>query len=73
MVMSSEASPSYILDSDEEIVRLRGQHDGLIDAIGSLVVPPIDWTLPELRVLDSGTADGMWGACFILLVDLGTA
>lgn len=56
--MESEKSAPYILDSDDEILRLREQHDVLIDAIGSLVVPPVDWTSPNLKILDSGTADG---------------
>lgn len=56
--MTSEKPSSYLLDSDDEMTRLRGQQDVLLDGIGSVVVPPIVWSKPDLRVLDSGTADG---------------
>ena len=43
-----------------EAVRLRAQHDLCKAAHGGLVQCLIDLTLPNLRILDSGTADGYW-------------
>ena len=43
-----------------EAVRLRAQHDLCKAAHGGLVQCPIDLSRPNLRILDSGTADGYW-------------
>lgn len=47
----------YFLESEEEINRLANQHNIIKDEMGSLVLAPIDLSMP-LRILDSGTADG---------------
>ena len=47
-----------------EARRLRAQHDLCTAAVGGLILAPVDLTRPNLRVLDSGTADGYF------LVDL---
>jgi hypothetical protein len=41
-----------------EMSRLHGQHDALKSAMGALVYAPINLSLPNLRILDCGTADG---------------
>ena len=47
--------------------RLRAQHDLVKNALGGLILCPLDLTKPNLRILDSGTADGTW------LVDASTS
>lgn len=42
-----------------EITRLRNQHDWLKGSIGKLVLAPVDFSKPNLRILDSATADGI--------------
>jgi hypothetical protein len=49
----------YVLDNDEEASRLAKQHDVIKDAMGGLILAPIDLSRSGLRILDSGTADGM--------------
>ena len=41
-----------------EIARLRLQHEWLKSEIGQLVLAPLDHTVPNMKILDSGTADG---------------
>ncbi|KAI9877144.1 MAG: hypothetical protein M1830_004694 [Pleopsidium flavum] len=53
---------------DGEYDRLRTQHDMIKVAMGGkLVLAPIDFARPDLRILDSATADGYW------LVDLASS
>ncbi|KAI9767077.1 MAG: hypothetical protein M1839_004634 [Geoglossum umbratile] len=47
-----------------EVARLRSQHEWLKSGIGQLVLAPLEKTAQNMRILDSGTADGYW------LVDL---
>ena len=42
-----------------EVARLAAQHEVFLDFMGTLVVAPVDLEKPKLRILDSGTADGM--------------
>ncbi|KAF2789633.1 hypothetical protein K505DRAFT_91362 [Melanomma pulvis-pyrius CBS 109.77] len=51
----------YIMEANEgELQRLANQHQVLKSAMGTLTVAPIDFSRPNLRILDSGTADGLW-------------
>ncbi|RYP49412.1 hypothetical protein DL768_004885 [Monosporascus sp. mg162] len=51
---------AYPLENSEESSRLRNQHDVIKDAMGGLVLAPINLSASPLRILDSGTADGTW-------------
>ncbi|KAI0165388.1 hypothetical protein GGR52DRAFT_575479 [Hypoxylon sp. FL1284] len=51
---------SYPLDNEAEISRLQNQHDVIKDAMGALVLAPVDLSKSPLKILDSGTADGTW-------------
>ncbi|KAI0206558.1 hypothetical protein F4808DRAFT_455314 [Astrocystis sublimbata] len=52
---------SYPLENSNEATRLQNQHEVTKDAMGGrLVRAPIDLETPQLRILDSGTADGTW-------------
>ena len=42
-----------------ELERLKYQHKVLTDHFGTLVLAPVDLSKPGLRILDSGTADGV--------------
>ncbi|KAI1421989.1 hypothetical protein F5Y12DRAFT_661069 [Xylaria sp. FL1777] len=51
----------YPLENEEEVGRLRNQHDVIKDAMdGLLILAPVDLSTSPLRILDSGTADGTW-------------
>lgn len=50
----------YILASDEEIARLSNQHEVIKDAMGGLLLIPINLSVQSIRILDSATADGMF-------------
>lgn len=52
------------LRTTSEARRLRAQHELCTAAVGGLILTPIDFARPDLRILDSGTADGYF------LVDL---
>jgi hypothetical protein len=54
-----EQKVGYPLENEEEISRLSNQHDVLKGEMGQLVLAPIDLSSP-LRILDSGTADGLF-------------
>jgi hypothetical protein len=41
-----------------EVERLSYQHEVIKSFMGSLVLAPVDLTIPGLRILDSATADG---------------
>ncbi|EON65501.1 hypothetical protein W97_04739 [Coniosporium apollinis CBS 100218] len=53
-------NPHYILDSQEEVKRLSKMHEILKDAMGGLLLVPVELSAAPLRVLDSATADGTW-------------
>jgi hypothetical protein len=42
-----------------ELQRLANQHETYKSAMGTLTVAPVDFSGPALRILDSGTADGL--------------
>lgn len=48
----------YILESDDEMGRLSNQHGVIKDAMGGLLLMPVDFSKGPLRILDSATADG---------------
>ena len=58
-VVGEQKEEKYILDSPEEVNRLAEQHDVIKDAMGGLIAVPLDFSKPGLRILDSGTADGI--------------
>ncbi|KAF2686128.1 hypothetical protein K458DRAFT_387139 [Lentithecium fluviatile CBS 122367] len=51
---------TYILESEEEIIRLSNQHDLIKDEAEGLVLAPINLAAKPLRILNSATADGTW-------------
>ncbi|KAI1653950.1 S-adenosyl-L-methionine-dependent methyltransferase [Daldinia decipiens] len=54
------AQEQYVLEGNEgELQRLADQHDVLKASMGTLVLAPVDFS-NHLRILDSGTADGLW-------------
>lgn len=56
---SSAGEEEYIMASDpEEVTRLTDQHKLIKDHMGALVLAPLDLSQPNLRILDSATADG---------------
>ena len=54
----SEEEPKYFLDSDQELKRLASNHAVVKDAMGRLILAPVDFSAGRLEVLDSCTADG---------------
>jgi gliotoxin biosynthesis N-methyltransferase len=51
----------YLLEANTtEVERLTYQHEVVKDYMGSLVLAPLDLSQPNLHVLDSATADGLW-------------
>ncbi|MCJ1380210.1 hypothetical protein MMC17_003313 [Xylographa soralifera] len=50
----------YILDNEEEMGRLSNQHGVIKNAMGGLLLAPVDLSAGPLRILDSATADGFW-------------
>lgn len=48
----------YFLEGSEESSRLSNQHEIIKDAMGRLVLAPIELSKSPLKILDSGTADG---------------
>jgi hypothetical protein len=60
--MSKDDLPesNYLLDYDDsEKRRLQEQHELIKSYMGQLILAPVDLTQPGLKVLDSGTFDGM--------------
>jgi hypothetical protein len=56
---TKSAAEQYSLPHDSaEITRLRRQHEWLKSNIGQLVLAPLDQLKPNMKILDSGTADG---------------
>ncbi|KAJ3561267.1 hypothetical protein NPX13_g9014 [Xylaria arbuscula] len=51
---------SYPLVGSDEFKRLQNQHEVIKDAMGGLVLAPIDLETSPIQILDSGTADGTW-------------
>lgn len=47
-------------DHRSEQQRLEGQHEVMIYHMGKAVFPPIDFSKPGLKILDSGCANGRW-------------
>jgi gliotoxin biosynthesis N-methyltransferase len=43
-----------------ELKRLADNHEVFKDAMGGLLLAPVDFSKPGLRILDSATADGTW-------------
>ena len=61
-----EGKEEYIMAADpEELNRLTDQHQLIKDHMGTLVLAPADLSKPNLRILDSATADGK--ACSLSL------
>lgn len=59
-LVRARAEGEYHLEyHDEEVARLAAQHEVFLDAMGKLVFAPVDLGRNGLRILDSGTADGM--------------
>lgn len=55
-----ETKSGYILESDDESKRLSNQHEVIKAAMGGILLrAPVDFAAEGLRVLDSGTADGV--------------
>ncbi|KAI9767720.1 MAG: hypothetical protein M1839_004355 [Geoglossum umbratile] len=55
------AAERYSLPHDSaEVTRLRHQHEWFKSVVGQLVLAPLDKTRPNMKILDSGTADGYW-------------
>lgn len=55
-------TPNRVPDSHQilEAQRLQCQHELVKDALGGLILCPIDLSGPHLRILDSGTGNGYW-------------
>ncbi|KAM3511779.1 hypothetical protein MY11210_004599 [Beauveria gryllotalpidicola] len=64
LLRAREKGEYHLEYHNEEVARLAAQHEVFLDAMGKLVFAPIDLNQTNLRILDSGTADGRW------LVDL---
>ncbi|KAF4635121.1 hypothetical protein G7Y89_g2978 [Cudoniella acicularis] len=63
MASTTPVKPSdagYFMATDEEASRLENQHYVIKDAMGGLLLPPIDLSVGPLKILDSATADGTW-------------
>ncbi len=59
-----EGKDEYIMAADpNELNRLTDQHQLIKDHMGTLVLAPADLSKPNLRILDSATADSK--ACFL--------
>jgi hypothetical protein len=54
------STTEYIMASDEESSRLANQHGVIKDAMGGLLLAPVDLSGSPLRILDSATADGQF-------------
>jgi hypothetical protein len=59
--MGSMGDKQYVMGHDHpEIKRLQQQHLWLKSAMPELVLAPINKVHPNLKVIDSGTADGIY-------------
>ncbi|KAK8119952.1 uncharacterized protein PG998_004578 [Apiospora kogelbergensis] len=59
--MPDEDQPGYVMENDAEAERLAYQHTILKASMGGqLVVAPVDLSRRGLRILDSGTSNGVW-------------
>jgi hypothetical protein len=57
---TKEHQDAYMLDENPgELSRLSDLHDLTKATMGGLVLAPVDFSQPGLRILDSGTADGL--------------
>ncbi|KAJ5375407.1 hypothetical protein N7517_007413 [Penicillium concentricum] len=50
----------YLAHHADEVARLAAQHEVFLQSMGRLVIAPVDLTRSNLRILDTGTADGRW-------------
>ncbi|RWA09821.1 hypothetical protein EKO27_g5297 [Xylaria grammica] len=58
---STAIKEKYVMRENEgELERLANHHEIISHYIGGLVLAPVDLSQPNLRILDSGTADGLW-------------
>lgn len=55
---------TYPIESPEEMARLSNQHEVIKDAMGGLLLVPVDLSIGAKRILDSGTADGDFPSLF---------
>ena len=55
---NSKKEKEYMLDNEEEMGRLSNQHAIFKDAMGGLLLVPVDLSAAPLYILDSATADG---------------
>ncbi|KAF3771422.1 hypothetical protein M406DRAFT_34527, partial [Cryphonectria parasitica EP155] len=54
----------YVMgEDDDELHRLGDQHAVLKSAMGTVVLAPVNFSTPGLRILNSGTADGTAPKC----------
>jgi len=57
--MASENNDEkYVFEHASEVERLTLQHEVITDYLGKLVLAPVDFSKPGLRIYDSATADG---------------
>ncbi|ETS77614.1 hypothetical protein PFICI_09676 [Pestalotiopsis fici W106-1] len=58
---TSQDKDVYVMEENEgELQRLANQHEIITKYLGTLALAPVDFSRPNLRILDSGTADGLW-------------
>jgi hypothetical protein len=62
MARSLEKEEYFLEHNPDELQRLREQHKLIKDSMGGLILAPIDFSKPGLRILDSATADGVYCA-----------
>ncbi|PGH15367.1 hypothetical protein AJ80_05551 [Polytolypa hystricis UAMH7299] len=59
--MKDTPTKEYVMGHEgDEVNRLRQQHLWLKHSMPQLILAPVDKSRPNLRILDSGTADGTW-------------
>ena len=57
--MAQKSGRKEYMHDNDEIERLSEQHGVIEDAMGGLLLAPLDLSRAGMRILDSGTADGM--------------
>ena len=61
MIKMQNTHDTDIVPADSAVSkRLFDQHSVVIDAVGGLILPPIQLTQPGLKILEAGTADGRY-------------
>jgi SAM-dependent methyltransferase len=58
--MTTPIQHAYPVKHEKDAERLANQHEVIKEAMGGLVLAPLDLTTSRLRILDSGTTDGTW-------------